>query len=232
MANLNWNGVGQPDTHVIGDPGAYNGNISIPGVTWVRPEAGPGSTTGAGQWAFLNPAAGCLDFPEVHPVGVGSVPILNGVPTSCEVNFQSKYIMIQPVIKRHGVSARATWRPDDNNELFVEGNAYWTDTFASFTPLGFNGTPTPPIPATLGAYNVMLPVWVCPAGIGTRNGAQQRVHRGLAQQHPRPPQSVRREWTDRAGFLAQHPSAYGRDQRPGASRRGRRQRHLLRRLAL
>ena len=67
--------------------------------------------------------------------------------TSCEVNFQSKYVMIQPEIKRHGVSARATFRPDDNNELFVEGNAYWTDTFASFTPLGFNGTPTPADPA-------------------------------------------------------------------------------------
>ena len=78
--------------------------------------------------------------------------------------------MIQPEIKRHGASARATFRPDDNNEMFIEGNAYWTDTFASFTPLGFNGTPTQPIPLTLGAYNVMQPIYVCPTGAGTRTG--------------------------------------------------------------
>jgi len=161
LSNLNWNGISQS--------GSYNGNISIPGVAWVRP-ATAGNPAGAGQWQFLNPSAGCREFPEVHPVGVGSVPILNGVPTSCEVNFQSKYIMLQPKIERKGLSARATFHPAEGQEIFVEGNTYWTDTFASFTPLGFNGTPTPPIPATLGAYNVIQPIYVCPTGVGTRTG--------------------------------------------------------------
>ncbi|MGZ2411961.1 iron complex outermembrane recepter protein [Sphingomonas sp. F9_3S_D5_B_2] len=162
MSNLNWNGVSQS--------GAYNGNISVPGVTWVRPESAPGSATGAGQFQFLNPGAGCRGFDEVHPTGVASVPVLNGVQTSCEVNFQHDYIMLQPQIKRRGLTARATFHPAEGHEVYIEGNAYWTDTFASFTPLGFNGTPTPPIPATLGAYNVMLPVYVCPTGVGTRTG--------------------------------------------------------------
>jgi iron complex outermembrane receptor protein len=163
MLNTNLNG--------ISESGFYNGNFSIPGVTWVRPVSAANPLTGAGQWSFLNPAAGCREWPEVHPANVGSVPILNGVPTSCEVNTLGAYGLIQPSIKRHGVSARATFRPDDNNELFVEGNAYWTDTFASFTPLGFNGTPTQPIPLSLVAYNVMLPVLVCPTAHGTPSGA-------------------------------------------------------------
>ena len=167
MANLNWNGISAS--------GSYNGLISIPGVTLVRRGSLVNPNTGTGRFEFLNPAAGCREFDTVHPINApavqtGSTPIVNGVLTSCEVNFQSKYVMIQPEIKRHGVSARATFRPDDNNELFVEGNAYWTDTFASFTPLGFNGTPTQPIPLTLTAYNVMLPVFVCPTGHGTQSG--------------------------------------------------------------
>ena len=175
LVNSNWNGISAN--------GAFNGNISIPGVALVRPEAAPGAATGAGRFSFLNPAAGCREFPEVHPVS-GSAPILNGLVTSCEVNFQSKYQIIQPVIKRHGVSARATFRPDDNNELFVEGNAYWTDTFAAFTPLGFNGTPTPPIPAGLAAYNVMLPVYVCPQGVGTLNGVNTGATLAMASSTP------------------------------------------------
>ncbi|HXG81542.1 MAG TPA: TonB-dependent receptor plug domain-containing protein, partial [Sphingomicrobium sp.] len=162
MSNLNWNGISQS--------GAYNGNISIPNVAWVRPQSAPGSATGAGQWAFLNPAAGCRGFPEVHPVGVGSVPILNGVPTSCEVNQQEEFIMLSPDIERKGATARVTVNVGDNHQVYAMGTYYRTDTFASFTPLGFNGTPTPPIPATLGAYNVMQPVYVCPTGVGTRTG--------------------------------------------------------------
>ena len=162
MSNLNWNG--------ISESGAFNGNISIPGVGLVRPEAAPGSVTGAGQWSFLNPAAGCREWEEVYPTGVASVPVLNGVQTSCEINFQSAYIQLSPDIERFGATARVTLNAGDNHQVYAMGSFYRTDTAASFTPLGFNGTPTPPIPATLGAYNVMLPVYVCPTGTGTRNG--------------------------------------------------------------
>src|SRR3546814_20255234 len=48
-------------------------------------------------------------------------------------------------------------------------NYYQTNSFASFTPLGFNGTPTPPNNGAL-AYNVMLPVYVCNTGVGTATG--------------------------------------------------------------
>jgi iron complex outermembrane receptor protein len=163
MSNLNWNG--------ISESGAYNGLISIPNVALVRPVV-PGAAAGAGHFSFLNPAAGCRGFDTVHPVAsssTGSTPIVNGVLTSCEVPYQSEYIMLQPEIKRKGLSARATFNPADNHQIYAMGNYYQTDTFASFTPLGFNGTPTPPTGGAL-AYNVILPVYVCPTGVGTRTG--------------------------------------------------------------
>ena len=162
LQNLNWNGISAD--------GTFNGNISIPGITLVRPQAAPGAATGAGRFQFLDLAKGCGPYPEVHPVS-GSAPLnAAGQVTSCEVNFQHDYIQLAPEIQRKGLSGRATFRPAENHEIFIEGNVYWTNTNAEFTPLGFNGTPVPPIPAGLPAYNVMLPVYVCANGAGTFNG--------------------------------------------------------------
>ena len=161
MTNLNWNGIDAE--------GNFNGNITIPGVTFVRPVSGVNPNTGAGQFQFLNPAAGCRGYDPVHPEGTATVPVLNGEVTSCEVNFQKDYIQLAPDIKRKGLSARTTVNLGEDHQLYAMGNIYVTDTAASFTPLGFNGTPTPPTGGAL-AYNVMLPVYVCSTGVGTING--------------------------------------------------------------
>ena len=158
LHNLNWNGISAD--------GNFNGNISIPGVALVRP-SNAASTNGAGQFQLLNPAAGCREWDEVDTTGVGGTA---PTPFSCEVDFQNRYIMLQPEIERKGISGRLTFNIGDNHQLYAMGNWYTTQSFASFTPLGFNGTPTPPIPATLTAYNVMLPIYVCPTGVGTPTG--------------------------------------------------------------
>jgi iron complex outermembrane receptor protein len=54
--------------------------------------------------------------------------------------------------------------------MYAMMNYFKTDTYASFTPLGFNGTPTPPRASTVTAYNVLLPVYVCSTGVGTQSG--------------------------------------------------------------
>ena len=160
MHNLNWNGLSTEDNN-------FNGLISIPGVTLVRPVTTAGAFTGAGRFQYLNTAAGCRQWPVTNvPAGVSATSPFQ----VCEVDFQSAYIMLQPEIERMGITARATVDLGTDHQLYAMGNYYRTDTFASFTPLGLNGTPTPPIPAGLGAYNVILPVYVCPTGVGTRNG--------------------------------------------------------------
>ena len=162
MANLNWNG--------ISESGAFNGLISIPGVTLVRPGGTAGANTGSGRFQFLNPSAGCRGYDVVQAPTSTTAPLIGTVPSACEVDFQRDYIQLAPDIKRMGLSARTTVNVGEDHQIYAMGNIYRTQTAAEFTPLGFNGTPTPPIPSSLGAYNVMLPVYVCPTGTGTRIG--------------------------------------------------------------
>ncbi|HEV7608281.1 MAG TPA: TonB-dependent receptor plug domain-containing protein, partial [Steroidobacteraceae bacterium] len=71
MANLNWNGV----TGELGDtPGSFNGLISIPGVSLVRPVTAAGTNNGAGRYQFLAPTAGCRQWPTVNITPI----VLNG----------------------------------------------------------------------------------------------------------------------------------------------------------
>lgn len=168
LPNLNWNGYTPED-------GSFNGLISIPGVTLVRPvdddplatpAVAPNPLTGAGRFEFLNPAAGCRGYNMHQNTGGSTTAPLAGV---CEVDFQNDYIMLQPDIERKGLTARFTANVGDNAQIYAIANYYQTKSHASFTPLGFNGTPTPPNNGAL-AYNVMLPVYVCNTGVGTADG--------------------------------------------------------------
>ena len=159
MTNHNWNGW-------TPQAGLFNGLISIPGVALVRPVTTPGAFSGSGRFSYLNPAAGCREFPNQPNIGTSATAPLSGV---CEVDFQNKYIMLQPDIERKGVSARFTANIGDRAQFYAMVNYYNTKTHASFTPLGFNGTPTNPTSGAL-AYNVIAPVYVCATGVGTRNG--------------------------------------------------------------
>jgi len=160
MHNLNWNGFTNED-------GSFNGPISIPGVALIRPVAAGANTGGTTRYGLMNPAAGCREFDSVTiPAAVAGVSPL----TTCEVNFQGKYIMLQPEIERKGLSMRFTTNLGESAQFYAMANFYQTDTFASFTPLGFNGTLPPPNPTTAGAANVILPVFICSTGVGTNTG--------------------------------------------------------------
>jgi iron complex outermembrane receptor protein len=160
MANHNWNGVTAED-------GFYNGLISIPGVSLVRPVAA-GANVGTTRYEFLNPTDGCRQWSTITitPAQAGSASPL----TTCEVNFQEGFFMLQPDIRRTGVSGRFTADINDQTRVFAMANYYRTETFAAFTPIGFNGSLPPPNPVGLAAANVILPVYVCPGGVGTFNG--------------------------------------------------------------
>jgi iron complex outermembrane receptor protein len=159
MHNLNWNGYSPED-------GLFNGLISTPGVALVRRGSLTTTTTGTGRFQYLNPSAGCEGWPVNTQTGTSGTAPLSG---ACEVDFQNAYIMLQPEIERRGVSGRVTFKVADRHEVYAQVNWYNTLTNASFTPLGLNGTPTPPNNG-VAAYNVMLPVYVCPTGVGTLNG--------------------------------------------------------------
>lgn len=161
LFNHNWNGV-------TAENGSYFGFIDIPGVALARPVTTPGANSGSGRYQYLNPGAGCREWTPITITAAqaGTASPLN----TCEVNSTGAYIMLQPEIERKGLSARATINVGDRAQVYAMANYYNTHTLASFTPLGFRGTPTPPRPSTLGSYNVIAPVYICPTGVGTPNG--------------------------------------------------------------
>jgi iron complex outermembrane receptor protein len=188
MANLNWNGVTQED-------GTLGPLFSIPGVALVRPlipttdpVASPdfdttGGPIGDGRYSFLNAQAGCRGFQSntLTPAQLAGSVAPQGV---CEVNPQSEFIMLQPEIQRSGVSLRFTANVSENSQFYAMANFYKTDTFASFTPIGFNGLPTVPRPATLANYNIIQPIYVCSTGVGTFDGLNTGCNAGNGQLNP------------------------------------------------
>lgn len=160
MNNGNWNGF-TPEN------GAFNGLISIPNVTLVRPVSGTNPATGSGRFQYLNSAAGCRGYQNNPNIGTSGTAPLSG---ACEIDWQNDYIMLQPEIERKGLSGRFTFNVSDRAQVYAMVNYYQTESKASFTPLGLNGTPTAPNNG-VAAYNVMLPVYVCPTGVGTTTGA-------------------------------------------------------------
>jgi iron complex outermembrane receptor protein len=163
MANLNWNGV----TAELGDtPASFNFN-TIPGVALVRPVTAAGVTAGTGRYQFMNPQAGCRGYPTVNITANQSAvsPL-----TTCEVDLQHEFIMLQPEVQRAGLSLRFTANVGENAQFYTMANFYKTETHASFTPLSFQGALPPPNPAGLASAVIDLPVYVCAAGIGTFNG--------------------------------------------------------------
>ncbi|MBK6672440.1 MAG: TonB-dependent receptor [Proteobacteria bacterium] len=156
MSNGNWNGVTAED-------GSFNGLISVPGVTLLRPITTATGVAGTGRFQYLNPAAGCREWPTTTiTAGQSGTSPLN----ICEVDFHNAYIMLQPEIERMGLSSRFTANVGDNAQVYAMAQWFSTNTAAAFTPLGFNGTTPQPGGTT---FNMVLPVYVCSTGNGTAN---------------------------------------------------------------
>ena len=202
MQNLNWNGITQ---EMVGDPAtaasAINGLISVTGVTMVR-AVGAAANAGNGRYNFLDPSAGCRNWSMamVPNEVIAALGPNSSVPNRvCEVDLQDAFIMLQPETKRQGLSMRFTYNLGESSQLYAMANWYKTDTHAQFTPLGFNGTPPPPNPANLPAANIILPEYVCAAGVGTFNGLNTGCDENNGTLNPYNPYAA----PGAAGFRAQ-----------------------------
>ncbi len=160
MPNYNWNGITQED-------GSWNGWFSdVPGITYVRPIDATGAA--AGQYEFLNPAAGCRDLNEVV------VPLSGQDGTNpdiaCEFDYNS-VLQLRPEIERMGLSMRFTKNLGDDTEFYAMANFYRTDTSTLYLPINFDRDTTPPQGQTYaGTYQAYAPVYVCSTGVGTLDG--------------------------------------------------------------
>jgi iron complex outermembrane receptor protein len=152
------------------EDGLFNGLISVPGVTLVRRFPVAGDFFDVGRYRYLNDTTNgtpCNGYPVNFDYGASATAPAAGI---CVVDFQAQYFMAQPEIERKGLSARFTANIGDRAQAYMMANYYRTNTNASFTPLGFNGTLPPPNPAGLAPFNLIQPVYVCSQGVGTTNG--------------------------------------------------------------
>jgi iron complex outermembrane receptor protein len=160
MLNLNYNGI-TPETGRF----AFT---SVPGISMVR-HVVTGANIGVGDYAFLEAADSACEGGVAQNITAvkGTQP---APPTVCTFDQTHDYLMLSPEIKRTGLSMRFTANVGENAQFYAMGNFYKTDTFASITPLAFNGALVNPSPDTAIPANVILPTYVCSAGVGTFNG--------------------------------------------------------------
>ena len=176
MPNNNWNGITQED-------GSWFGWISdTPGVAYIR-EIDVNTGAGIGQYQFANPADGCRNWPEVQ------VPVANqnGVnpDIACEVNYWGATGELQPEIERMGLTMRFTANFGDDEEFYAMTNFYRTDTFSDFVGVQFDRGTTPPQGLNYqGTYQAILPVYVCPQGVGTLDGLNTGCNAQNGQLNP------------------------------------------------
>lgn len=166
MRNTNWNGV-TTEQFLANPATGFNGLFSIPGVALVRPVTTAGATSGSGRFQFLNPAAGCREWKTIT---IAATQSATSPLTTCEVNQQAAYRMLQPELQRMGLTMRGTVNLTDNMQAYAMATFYKNDSYTISPPRGFNENVAQPRPAGLPAYNVILPVYVCPTGVGTLNG--------------------------------------------------------------
>jgi iron complex outermembrane receptor protein len=174
MPNYNWNGITQED-------GSWNGWISdSPGIVYVRPIDAAGDP--AGQYEFLNPAAGCRNLTEVQVPAAN----LNGTnpDIACEWDYWNAH-QLRPEIERMGLSTRFTKSFDNGTEFYAMANFYRTDTSTFFLPINFDRATTPPQGASYaGTYQAYAPVYVCSQGIGTLDGLNTGCDASNGQLNP------------------------------------------------
>lgn len=175
MPNYSWNSITPED-------GSWNGWFSdIPGIVYVRPVDATGAAitdavTGdvITPYEFLNPAAGCRNWPTVQ---VPAANLVNGngqrnstPDVACEFDYWGVH-QLRPEIERMGLSMRFTKDIGDGGEFYAMANWYRTDTSTFFLPIQFDRATTPPQGLQYqGTYQAHAPVYVCATGVGTLDG--------------------------------------------------------------
>lgn len=135
------------------------------GTTTIAPVVAPATAAGGrtGAYQLLNP--NCSAF------GLNAVALTAGqagatwATNQCQQDLRAQYSSLRPDSERYGFAVRATAKLGDSAEAYVAANYWNTHTYTQLAPGAFNGQTT--APQTLALNPVLLPVYVCAAGVGT-----------------------------------------------------------------
>ena len=157
-----------------------NGDGTLGGSTSpLAPIVAPASATGARQGTYQllnNDCSQFNSFPVTLPDtarGLTTTGALAGTftyaPNVCGADFRDLYGTVRPETNRYGLTARATVNIGDRTQAYIQGNFFRTNTFATLSPAAFVDQTTPSSdggdPRVLNP--VILPVYICPQGVGT-----------------------------------------------------------------
>jgi iron complex outermembrane receptor protein len=144
--------------------GSYGGFGATP-VGFVRPFV---NGAGVGRYQLLDPAAGCRGLPSVTLNAAQLAAVKNAPPTVCQYDNVANNYQYDSDIKRWGANAHLTVNIGSNAQAYAMFNYYEVQTSQNLyyqlnfsggqiqTPNGTNFMPSP----------ILLPVYVCPQGIG------------------------------------------------------------------
>ncbi|MCB2048123.1 MAG: TonB-dependent receptor [Novosphingobium sp.] len=134
------------------------GGSTIPLAPVVAPSDETGNRNGV-KYTLLNP--NCALFKS------SPVTVTNSTygPNLCQADFKQLYGTVRPETERYGFAARATARIGDKAEAYISGNYWHTHTYSQLSPAAFNDQTPPPTTALLSP--LILPIYVCSAGVGT-----------------------------------------------------------------
>lgn len=130
------------------------------------------------QYNLLNTAAGCAVAPGLMPTtlttaqrGLSTNPASPSFgkytwnATQCMQDTRAQYQTVSPAQQRYGFVTRFTANIGDHAQAYVTGSYYDVKTTTYAAPLAWAGATTAPQALTIGS--VLLPVYVCPTGVGT-----------------------------------------------------------------
>lgn len=162
-----------------------NGTMSGSTITTIPLVAPGGGTTGTsrvGAYQLLNASAGCNLLPGLTPVTLTATqnPSVAGTlytgpawaSSQCSQDPRKQFSILTPGVTRSGAFAKFTAKVGSHSEFYMTGNFYDVVSNAPRAPTGFQSQTT--APRTVAMSPVVLPVYVCAAGVatfGTTTGA-------------------------------------------------------------
>jgi len=154
------------------NPNGSLGGSSISNAPLVAPGTLAGGRTG--EFRLLNPDCSAFGSqPQTLPNSARSINPNTGIATYatnvCQMDMRKAYGTARPDSERYGVSFRATVRVGDNAEAYLAANYMHANTYSQLSPAAFNDQTTPPGAVLFNP--IVLPVYVCSAGVGTINPA-------------------------------------------------------------
>ena len=141
------------------------GGSTVGNAAVVAPATAAGGRLG--RYQLLNSDCGAFGGTAITLPSSAAGTVWN--PSQCSVDMRKTNATIRPSTERYAFAARATVKIGDKAEAYVSANYMNVNTYSQLSNAPFNDATTAP---QVNVFNpIVLPVYVCAAGVGTINPA-------------------------------------------------------------